>query len=1116
MSTLELPPRPEALADAPVAAWSAPVSMPTYEVPAPDRNPAFLEQRVYQGSSGRVYPNPVTDQLSDTPVTRAWDAIHLENRWLRVMVLPALGGRIHVLRDRTSGYDMVYRQDVIKPALVGLLGPWVSGGIEFNWPQHHRPSTYLPTDWAIEGLADGGVTVWLSEHEPMDRMKGMHGVTLHPDDARMELRVRLVNRTQLTRTFLWWANLAARVHDRYEAVFPADVTWVADHARRAMSTFPVARGRYYGVDYGSRAPADADLRWYRNIPVPTSYMAMGSREDWFGGYDHAAEAGFVHWADHAISPGKKLWTWGSAPFGRAWDRELSDGAHDPYIELMAGVFTDNQPDFSYLAPGELRAFSQWWYPTRRIGPAHRATLDAAIHLSLDGMRARIGVAVTRPRDAVRLTLTRGARTLVEREASAAPDRPILLPDVAVPRGTRITELLLRVTDGERLLVAYRPIEPAAGAPPAPAREPALPAEVPDVETLVLIGRHLDLYRHATRRPEDYWREALRRSPGDSRASTELGLWHLRRGEPLEAAVHLRRALATLTRLDDHPADGGTSYALGLALRELGDVPGADEALAAAAWLEAWRVPATVVRAELAARAGDPGCAIDRLDAIVAVTPRHPGTRVLRAALLRVVGRVDEAVDMIAGALADDPLDARALVERDRLIASGVAADRLPRPIATDPSHDAQVALDVAHEDARSGMYTDAHALLADVLPRASSEVAPLVVYTLAWLAAQAGDARAATAWRRHARSLPVERCFPGRPEELAVLCDAVAADPADPRAPYLLGLWMYDRRRHVEAAALWHASARLEPTFPTVHRNLGLAAFNVERRPARALAAYRRAFRLDPTDARVLYELDQLRKRMGHPPTARLATLRRHRAVVAGRDDLTVEFVTLLNEVGRYAEARETIASRRFHPWEGGEGLVSAQWVVANRELGVAALAGGDATTALARLGDAREWPERLGEDRHPLAPEHELRWLLAAAHRANGDPEAAQVELEAASAPVADPTGGPVPADAWRAHALRDLGAPDEADRVLQAMLRSARTMRAQRARVDYFATSLPSFLLFTDDAELRQQVASWYMEGLALQGLGRIRAARAAFRHVVTLDANHLEARLRLRELG
>ena len=117
---------------------------PTYLPLAPDPHPMFLEKRVYQGSSGRVYPLPCTDRIAETPSDRAWKAIWLENEYLRVMILPEIGGRIHAIQDKTNGYDLIYRQTVIKPALVGLAGPWVSGGIEFNWPQHHRLATFPP------------------------------------------------------------------------------------------------------------------------------------------------------------------------------------------------------------------------------------------------------------------------------------------------------------------------------------------------------------------------------------------------------------------------------------------------------------------------------------------------------------------------------------------------------------------------------------------------------------------------------------------------------------------------------------------------------------------------------------------------------------------------------------------------------------------------------------------------------------------------------------------------------------------------------------------------------------------------------------------------------------
>ena len=209
----ELPPAPSEEAGA-VKAWVQPVVLPTYEPLPPDPNPMFLETRVYQGSSGRVYPLPFTDRIATEPRERSWNAVHLENEFLRLMILPEIGGRIHVGLDKTNGYDFFYRQNVIKPALVGLAGPWISGGVEFNWPQHHRPATFMPVQYQIERAADGSVTIWCGDHDPMGRLRGEHGVCLHPAKAIVELKVRLYNRTPYTQTFLWWANVGARVRQR--------------------------------------------------------------------------------------------------------------------------------------------------------------------------------------------------------------------------------------------------------------------------------------------------------------------------------------------------------------------------------------------------------------------------------------------------------------------------------------------------------------------------------------------------------------------------------------------------------------------------------------------------------------------------------------------------------------------------------------------------------------------------------------------------------------------------------------------------------------------------------------------------------------------------------------
>ena len=137
--------------------WVEQITIPTYEIGEAEKNPIFLDKRVYQGSSGKVYPYPTVEKISEKKTDKEYTAVWLENEYLKVMVLPELGGRIQRAYDKTNDYDFVYYNHVIKPALVGLTGPWISGGIEFNWPQHHRPTTFLPVDYTTLENEDGTV-----------------------------------------------------------------------------------------------------------------------------------------------------------------------------------------------------------------------------------------------------------------------------------------------------------------------------------------------------------------------------------------------------------------------------------------------------------------------------------------------------------------------------------------------------------------------------------------------------------------------------------------------------------------------------------------------------------------------------------------------------------------------------------------------------------------------------------------------------------------------------------------------------------------------------------------------------------------------------------------------
>ena len=189
-----------------------------------------------------LYRNPVIEKIEDTKKEKKWKALYLENQYIRIMVLPELGGRIQRAYDKTNGYDFVYYNHVIKPALVGLTGPWISGGIEFNWPQHHRPTTYLPVDYTITEHKDGSKTVMINDVDQMYGTKGIASFTLYPDKAYIEIRGQLYNRTPMAQTFLWWANPAVAVNEHTQPVFPPDVHAVMEHGRRDVYKFPIATG----------------------------------------------------------------------------------------------------------------------------------------------------------------------------------------------------------------------------------------------------------------------------------------------------------------------------------------------------------------------------------------------------------------------------------------------------------------------------------------------------------------------------------------------------------------------------------------------------------------------------------------------------------------------------------------------------------------------------------------------------------------------------------------------------------------------------------------------------------------------------------------------------------
>jgi tetratricopeptide (TPR) repeat protein len=1082
-----------------VKAWAETIQIPTYKVGAPEKNPMFLEKRVYQGSSGAVYPHPVIDRVFDEREDRPYKALFLENRYLKIMILPEIGGRVQMALDKTNGYHFVYYNRVIKPALVGLAGPWISGGIEFNWPQHHRPSTFDPLDWSIQEQADGSKTIWCAEIERMFHTKGMHGFTLYPERAYLEIRVQLYNRTSEPQTFLWWANPAVHVHDDYQSVFPPDVHAVMDHGKRDVSSFPIATGTYYKVDY---APG-TDISRYKNIPVPTSYMAYHSDFDFMGDYDHRAAAGMLHIANHHIVPGKKQWTWGHGEFGQAWDRQLTD-EDGPYIELMCGAYTDNQPDFSWIQAGEEKSFTQVFMPYKKIGPACNANERAAIRLEVRDGHANLGVYLSSPQT-VAVSLTCQGQLLYEKQAALDPEN-VLLDLVSLPMDTMPQDLTLRILDGNTVLLEYTPLPDEKPAIPAPASPARPPQEIESQEELFLNGLHLEQYRHATYLPEPYYLEALRRDAGDSRCNNAMGLLLHRRGKFAEAESYFRRAIERLTQRNPNPYDGEPYYNLGLALRMQGRFAEAFDAFHKAIWNAAWQDSGYFELARLASRSGNIQQALDYIDRSLNRNSRHHKARHLKIALLRQAGNTEAARYESNLALSKDHMEYGAHWERF-LLDRDPAFDQMVHPAS-------EIYIELALDYAHAGLFEDAVRLL-----ERSTSSSPMVAYTLGWVLSESGRTNAAQQVFLHASDLPPDYCFPNRLEDVLILEAAMQTNQNDPRAPYYLGNFWYAHRRYEEAISCWERACKLNPGFPTAYRNLGLAYFNKRQDSDKALESFETAFALNPDDARVFFELDQLYKKLNRTPAWRLSLFKEHLDLVGRRDDLSVEYISLLNLTGHHEEAYQRIMQHKFHPWEGGEGKVTGQYVTSLVELARTALINGHYQDAIDALQKAQVYPYNLGEGKLFGAQENNIFYYLGCAYELSGNLPEARSSFEHAATGLSEPASAiyyndqPPDMIFYQGLAHLKLKHPDTAGLIFTRLVGFGTAHLEDEVGMDYFAVSLPDFLVFDGNMRERHQIHCLYMMALGELGLGNAAPALAHFDAVLTRDASHMGASLHRR---
>jgi tetratricopeptide (TPR) repeat protein len=1084
-----------------VKVYEQPVVIPTYLMGPPDSTPRFYSGGTSQGAQHRIYPYPAYDNLTTEKVNKTYTMVYLENEYVKIGILPEIGGKVFEAIDKTDGYNFVYRQHVIKPALISLLGAWISGGMEWDVPHHHRATSFLPVQYAVEDNADQSKTVWVGELELRDRMRWAVGLTLHPGRSYLEAKFRMINRTPLPASMLCFSNVAVSVNDSYQVIFPPSTQHVTYHGKRDFTTWPIATTRFNNTDF----TAGVDVSWYKNHFNSTSMFAWNYQDDFFAGYDHGRNAGTMAIADHNVVPGKKFFTWGNGPSGRAEDTLLTD-SDGPYIELMVGAYSDNQPDYSWLEPFETRTWTQYWYPFRDIDGVKNANVDAAVNLDVNNGNATVGFYATAEHPNATVLLKLKDRVLLEEQAAIGPGKSYL-KQIALPAGADQHDLRASISADGRELVAYSPVKLVPEVMPKPVTNPPAPQEIKTSEELYLTGLRIEQFHAPGALPDPYWQEALKRDAGDVRVNTALGIDAIKAGRFADAEDYLRAALARAANRYTMPKDGEAFYYLGLALKAQGKNDEAFTQFYKSTWSAAWRSPGYFELAQIATCRGDFDAALGYLDRSLESNALNVRALSLRSELLRDRDRKDESAVVAASLARIDPLDVGALK---------------PTEMAANLAKFPNLGLEAAADDMDAGLWRQATDVLSLI---AQSKIAALADYDLAYCAGKLNQPDKSAQYGRRAAAAPVDYTFPFQMEMIDVLQAAMNANPADSHAPYYLGNLLYDcqPRRAVE---LWEQSASLGADFPVVFSNLALVYLRQDNGRDKALAAVEKAVALGG-NATVFNQLDQLYEENGVDPAKRLALMESHQPLI-DRDDVIAREINLKIFAGKYDDAVEMLKSRFFRAWEGGGRFsLGDSWINANLLKGRERLVAGNFSDALADFQSALAVPANLQEATGNTALRvGEIQYWIGRAYEAMGQRDKAQQAWHAVAAASTGPSANPAftgarfraaagglaagvrvvgAAPFYQALALRGLGETDRANAMFQQL--AASSSRISGASITG-SSAAPAQRARIADAH--------YLAGLGQFGLGNKKSAIQEFNLALSASPDHLAAKTMLTATG
>jgi tetratricopeptide (TPR) repeat protein len=1071
--------------------------LPTYPVAPADKNPIFFNNETHQGAAKHIYPYALNDTYLHERIEKAYKALILENDYIELCITPEIGGKLYYATDKTNGYNFIYKNDVVKPSNIGMTGAWVSGGIEWCVLHHHRASTFLPVNYDLQENEDGSKTIWIGETEPSQQIRWTMGITAFPGKSYFEVELKIHNATPFTHSFLYWANVATHTNQDYQILFPPSVQLATYHAKNDFTRWPVSTEIYRGQDFTQ----GVDISYWKNSKRSNSFFAHNLKEDFMGGYDHGRQSGTIHVGNHHISKGAKVWEWGSGPRGQATEARLTENA-GPYVEIMVGTYSDNQPDYSWIKPYEVKTSKQYWYPVKGIQGFKNANKNGAVNLEeRDNNTVFLGYYSTQKIETAKIILQNENNTVFEEEVSISPEAAFS-QSIKLDRPFKLTNLytqLVNTKTGE-VLISYKPeIKEKVEELPEIVEAPEEPENIKTVEELFLTGKRIEQFHHATYQPLNYYCEALKRDPGDIRTNTAIGNIHLQNGNYSEAREYLGKAIERLTRDYTRPKDGEALYLQGLTLKALERYEAATDTLYRAAWDYSFSAASYLELARISTLKGDFPKAIEQINESLATNARNNSAIILKAVLLRKTGNDEVAEQILKSLLNQDPLDLKAANETyllAKMQGDIEKADEKRLMLEQNMRSFDQNYLDVATSYINDGLPDEAQ----DILSRFNG-TNPIVDYYLGYLEIEKGNKTKAADHFKKATAQSVDYVFPFRLLTVKVLESALEHDSTDGKALYYLGNIYYHRNQRDKAINYWEEAVKHNWELAVAHRNLGWAYYNHLDDGEKAISAYEEAIKQRKDQAIYYEELDELYEMSNASIDTRLKLFEGNHKVVSHRDDAFVRQIKVLTLAGKADKAVEYLDGKTFSYREGSS---KTRDVVINAHLasGLKCLKENKPRKALEMFTKAQVPDEEASESRTGNR-NIQVHFLTGLAHFNSGDKAKAEEYFNKAKELTAHPSEF---VSYYKASSLLKLGEKNKAENILNSMLEEAEAQFKQSPKTDFFNK------FGAGQAENERLSYAYLLKGLAYKGLGKTAAAKENLRRAIDLSKSNLWAQLEL----